>query len=294
MVSEFLMMNEELKESKAKPDGSTRNLLFLIIVVALLARVYICYFSGLPAYSTDTYAYFEMADGIIKGSPLSSFPNGYPLIIALVKNLVGDAFLPSALILLNLVFSTLVVLMTYFIARTILDWKFSLCATALVALWPSQLNYARLLLSEVPATFFLILGIFILTRSRKSVAAISGVMFFFAGMIRSTLSPVGFLASAYLFVVGERRKAILLVAGVLFGMFAAGILYRTGVILPSSNLGANLLISLGSSTHGLDFSLSQFSEREIAAPLLTYLKFAVENPSIFLQQRFASFWVAPG
>lgn len=277
--------------SKQSPKNRTIFFLVIIILIALIARIWISFYSGLPIFNTDTYNYFKMANGILTGTPISYFPNGYPLIVSIMKIMVGDAMLPFSLIVLNIVLSTLVVLMTFFVARKVLNTRLSLLATVVVGLWPSQLNYVRQLLTEVPSTFFLILGIFILTRKSDVLSILSGLMFFFTGLIRSTFSPFGFLAVIYLFVIGQSRKSLFLFLGILIGLMFSTILYQKEIILPSSNLGPNLLISINNySTHNINWSLDAFSEKDKAAPLAKYSNFALENPSIFLQQRFSSLW----
>lgn len=143
----------------------------------------------------------------------------------------------------------------------------------------------------------MILGIFILTRAfiltkaSNALSIFSGLIFFFAGMIKSTLSPFGFFVVIYLFIIGHRKISLLLFSGILIGLMFSITLYQKKIILPSSNLGSNLLISINSiSTHNINWSLEIFSEKDKAAPLVKYLNFALENPSIFLQQRFASLW----
>lgn len=116
------------------PKNRTIIFLILIIFIALIARIYISFYSGLTIFSTDTYSYFEMANGILTGTPVSYFPNGYPLIVSIMKIMVGNAMLSFSLIVLNIVFSTLVVLMTFFLARKVLSTRLSLLATVAVGL----------------------------------------------------------------------------------------------------------------------------------------------------------------
>ena len=55
--------------------------------------------------------------------------------------------------------------------------------------WPNQLNYSRQLLSEVPSTFFMILGIYLLTKKSLYSNFFGGATIAFASIIRSTILP---------------------------------------------------------------------------------------------------------
>ena len=103
---------DKLNFFKKSPKNGT-TILVLIIFVTIIARIYISFYSGLPIFNTDTYNYFAMANGILMGKPISYFPNGYPLLVSIMKIMVGDSNLPFSLIVMNIVLSTSVVLMTF-------------------------------------------------------------------------------------------------------------------------------------------------------------------------------------
>ena len=291
------MKTESVKMSSYMSRRQTAFWLSAILVAALTLRVYASFFSGLANYNTDTYSYFKMADAIIAGEPISYFPNGYPLIVSIVKLLFGDsALVINVILIINVTFSTLIVLMSYFIARSFLSPLPSLLACSMVAFWPNQINYVRHLLSEVPATFSLTLGMLLLLRAMvatkerlRSFAA--GFFLFLSGLIRSTLSPLGFLVAAYLLLLRQKRTAVLLLAGLMVGIFTNLILIHTGVIAEPSNTGGNLLLSINkSSGDNAFFSAVQFSDEEKSHPLSTYVKFAMDYPSEFIRLRLSSFW----
>lgn len=283
--------NMKIETMNLKNDLSPNAIalwLGMIVFLALSVRLYVSYFSGLANYNTDTYSYFSMADAIMRGEPISYFPNGYPLIVALMKIVFGEDSLVNALLILNVVLSTLTVLLSYFIARAFLNPFLSLIACSIIAFWPNQINYVRQLLTEVPATFFLTLGILLVLKLRGVLA---GLVIYSAGMIRSTLSPLGILIAGYFFWLGQKKRAVLLIAGVMTGALLNYLLIRMGIILESSNTGGNLLLSVNKSSGDSSFfSIDNFTEEQRAHPLLTYLKFAIENPRDFISLRLKSLW----
>lgn len=282
------MKTEEINFIGHIPRIQIAAWLGVITILAFALRTYVSFFSGMANYNTDTYAYFSMADAIISGDPRSYFPNGYPLIVAATKILAGEPLLADALLSLNVILSTLVVLASYFIARTFMSPRLSLIACGIIALWPNQINYVRQLLTEVPTTFFLTLGILLLLRFKN---ILGGFILFLAGLIRSTISPLGVIISAYLAWVGQKRAAAFLLAGVAAGFTLNYALLRSGFIAESSNTGMNLLLSINkhSGDHSF-FSTDSFTDAQKDHPLLTYLQFAIYNPVDFFNLRFASLW----
>ena len=264
-------------------------LLLGVLVPALWLRLWIAFGSGLPWGNVDTTYYFLMAERIVIGKPISSFPNGFPLIIAAVHFLCPPARIPAAIIGCNVILSTLLVLLGYGIGRAVHSGPPTVLAAALIAVWPNQLVYAHMLLSEMPATFFLTLGIFLLLR-RKAVSG--GLSLAAASLIRSTLSPVVFLVFAWMLAFKKGKAQI--------GLYAAGIamvfavnhaLLRWQVIAPPTNANPNLLFAIGSSsTAGVRFNADPLTMDQQTHPLRTYVSFACEHPVTFLQQRFSSVW----
>ena len=84
---------------------SYKNIFYLILFLALLSRVYIVFFSGLPWYGPDTGNYIKMARAIIDGNPISFFPNGFPLLLAGTILVSPDHF-TLVLVILNILMQT--------------------------------------------------------------------------------------------------------------------------------------------------------------------------------------------
>jgi hypothetical protein len=257
------------------------------MAVALVARLWICFASRLPWYNTDSYDYLRMADAILAGKPVSYFPNGYPLLIAGTKWLVGDLHLATSLIIFNIAASMAVVAMSFQIAKRLACSSAAVAATILVAIWPNQLNYVRQLMTEVPATFFLMLGVLLVLKGRSFSGGISLAL---AILIRTTLLPV--IPLIVLLAVTEGwRRAGGIITGALVVAGLNGVLVHTGVVAPSNNGGVNLLFSIQStSTEGIVFSTESFTAAERSKPLATYIHFAIDRPKQFLWQRLSSLW----
>lgn len=263
---------------------------FGLFLLALLVRYAVCFGLPRPDLGVDSQSYFLMADGILAGQPLAQFPNGYPLLIAAVKLVFGPSFL-NALIAINVLMSAAVVALVFLIACRMLTLRFAIVAALLVVFWPNQINYVRQPLTEVPSSFFLMLGIYFLLKNDRVASFVSGVAFFIAGMIRSTLSPVGYFSALYFFLVGRKRDAYYLLLGLIVGVFVSFVLTKADIVRPSNNMGENFLLSVHSgSVEGIVFSTKHFSDEQKADPVRYYVSFALNNPSNFAMQRMESLW----
>jgi len=260
-----------------------------VTLLAVFIRLWVAFWSGATWNNTDTAAYFNMADAILRGDPYSYFPNGYPLILAGIKLLAPPATVPGIVIGLNVVLSTLTVLLVTDIGRRYLAPGAALFAGGLLAVWPNQLNYVRQLLSEVPATFLLVAGLWLVLKKRGFSA---GLMLALGCLVRSTLTPVVGLVGLWMVVIRRPPRQIVGFALAVFLIVVANQgLVSTGVIARPSNEGANLLFAIQrTSSEGIVFNTTAFTPAENARPVKTYLAFAVRDPEAFLRQRWAALW----
>jgi hypothetical protein len=267
-----------------------RTRLLVVVLAAFFLRFYVCFFSQLPQFSTDSHTYLRMAEQILRGSPISFFPNGFPLIIVGMKSFVGnDAYLISALMALNVLMSTCVVWLAFHIGNSAADAEVGLAAALLTTFWPNQVYYSRQILSEVPASFFLMLGLLLLLRQK---ALFAGIVLFAAAWVRTSLAPVVILLLAICLIAPKRRnEALPMMVGFGIGFAAEFILQTTGIVEASSNFNLNFLLAISNmSTNGIRSSLVGFSEHEKAHPIATYLSFAITHPLEFLLQRLSSIY----
>lgn len=284
-------MNNNTDEiAKRKFDHFYLKLL-IILLLAFSVRIYISFFSGLSWFQTDTFDYFDMADAILAGHPYSAFPNGYPILIAITKTFFRPGLVPSVLISLNVVFSTLIVWMTTVMAKKMTGSELMACVAGFgIALYPIQLNYVRLMLTEVPTTFLLTLSVFLLLRRNYFS---SGLSFCLTTLLRSSALPVlPILIGYYLFHPNPgitKRQAVSYLVGLMTVLTLYSGLIVCGVVKTSSNLTVNLLTSSKPYNQGDNFfSIDRFTIEEKQNPLRTYINFALNNPVEYVRQRLLS------
>jgi hypothetical protein len=269
--------------------GHHSGSLLVILLVGLVLRLVICFFSGLPQITSDSLVYMQMAYDILDGIPQSFFPNGFPLLIAAVARLSDGDDVVALLMLINVIMSVCVVGFVYGIASPILGGRHALLAAWLTALWPNQLYYVCQVMSDVPAAFFLTAGLFFLLRRRPLPA---GVLLAFAGLLRVSLVPVApVVALAFLADRARRRDAVLLMMVVAGCWSLEYALLSAGVVRGSSNVNMNLLIAISDlRTLAVDRALGGFSDDELVHPLSTYLNFAITHPAEFVLQRLLALY----
>lgn len=280
------------KIKKFEMPNNYKSSFLSIICIALISRIIICFYSNLSWYTTDTYYYLKMADGILNGSPLSYFPNGYPLLIVLFKLFLPNLIIPIVLIITNITFQ----LLTLFLIERILNnfnisEQLRLISLFIVALYPNQLNYTRQLLTEASSLFFLTLTIFLYSNQKNLLAGFLGHL---TAQFRPTLWP--YLPIIILFELLKKnyKASLTLFFGFLIGVFVFFALENLEIIKPPNNLGLNLLISIQSDSYDIEYSIKNFSKEEQSSPLKTYIYFALNNPYRFLEQRLISLWVLWG
>jgi hypothetical protein len=278
------------------PSGRFRQVAWrlhvpLILLAALLVRFYVTFFAGLTWFSTpDSYEYLKMADAIVDGSPYSAFPNGYPLFIAAVKMLFPADCIPAVLVTTNVMLSTLVVWLAMQLSGAVCTTRWAPCATGLLlAVYPNQLNYVRQILTEAPCAFFVVTSLWLLIRSRPIA---SGFMLVAAVIVRSSLSPMIPLVVMLMMIHSRHWLPAVDILKFMLGLFMAWFAYFaliwTGVIMPSSNLGGNILISITSTSGNTNFNIDHLSDANKRAPFITYLRFASQYPAEFCRQRLLS------
>ena len=284
------MRTPPLRSLFARTDLPARFPLCLILLVALILRVGVAFFSGLDWYTTDSYTYLKMADAILADSPQSYLPNGYPLLIAATKWLLPERAVPSALIWINVLLSTAVVGLTYRLTRILHPAPaVALLAAAVLALYPHQLVYLHYLLTEVSTEFWIVLGSVSLCGGRFVSA---GAALAVAALFRGSLSPVPAIVLGILWIrsdpghLGRRFGAGVAVVLAVYGVLLAG-----GVVGPTRNLAGNLHAAV--SQRSTDFVWDDVPEptpEQIDHPLRAYLTFAVEQPDEFAMQRLSALW----
>ncbi|WP_428675278.1 hypothetical protein [Reyranella sp.] len=270
-------------------EAHARQAGLAILLTALVLRLYMAFLAGVPHLGSDGLTYIEMADAILDGTPMSFFPNGYPILLAALAHLMGEADPQPAWLLMNVLMSTGIVAFVLLIAGRWLDPALALAAAAVIAVWPTQLYYTAQFLSDIPSAFFLTFGIHLALR-QQPVAA--GCVLGIAALVRDSLLPSVLLLAAIGMVAPERRRGVarlLLAVGVVQAL--EWILEARGVTAPSSTAGLNLLLAVTSmSTEGIPAAPPGLSPEQMAHPWATYFRFALEHPGTFILQRLASLY----
>lgn len=273
-----------------------RHPLFALVVVVGLAavlRVGIALLSGPTWFPIDTRIYLDQGRQIAEGTPYAYLPNGFPLVIAALWLLAGQAGVLDAILVVNVIASVVAVGLTYGIGREVAGPYAGALAALTVALYPNQLHFVRLIMSEVTATVLLVAAVFLILR-RHALA--SGVALALATLVRTTLLPAtpALLVVLLVFRRGTRKAgAFTLGAALVAGLHAA--LLFTNTIAPAENFDYNVLLSISAtSSEGMGFSKpafqARFSEEEQARPFATYFRFAAEHPGAFVRQRLSALW----
>src|SRR5665213_528458 len=141
-------------------------------------------------HTSDADQYFAQAEAILQGRWLNYLPNGYPLLIAALQRVVGQVAIERSLLVLNIVLSTAIVWHVAVLARRIAPSSAHAAmvpgATLAIAFWPNQLVQLRNFGSDIPAAYFLSLGIVCLAANRR---VLSGLAIGAAIACRPSIAP---------------------------------------------------------------------------------------------------------
>ena len=264
--------------------ASIRTVTAVLLAGALVVRILVAFVSPLPWSSADSFAYIDQARALLAGQWAPFFPVGYPIMIAAVIALFPSAA-TTALIALNVVLSTVIVWFVMKMAGAASRWQWApVVAGLLVAFWPNQLNYVRLVLSEVPAGFFVAASALLLMKRRHYAA---GAALGCAVAIRTTLLPAIFVAP-FLVASESRRRAASFTAGCVSPLLVLAVLSisMTGTVAFGGNLGFNLDVARQSFGSRIDFSGP--SDVAVGEAAGRYVTDAIDHPQHFFAQRAAS------
>ncbi len=264
-----------------------KKLFYLILFLGLLARVYVAFFLDLTWYDPDTENYLKMAKAIIDGNPLHYFPNGLPLLLAGIMLIAPDN-VPVIVVLLNIVLQiAAVILMEKILSRYNIDEKIRLIIIFIIVFYPHQVDSVRLILSEIPALFLIMLSLMFYSYGKYPACGFTGYL---AYTFRSTLFFVLPLIIIYDFFKGKKISALKSTAGFLVGVLIFIFLDGIGVVDSPDNYEDNLLVAINSYGYDIDFKLEESGEYEIRHPVKTYFNFILNNPVEYTKQRFLSLW----
>ncbi len=176
----------------------TRSFILLALLAALAVRIgWMLSFTSLPW--ADGIWYQQLARSISEGkgfvwsdgTPTSFLPIGYPAILAVCIRLAGDSLIASSL--LNLVLSLATVILVYDSSRRIWGEKTGRCAALFLALGVTLVAYVGIIVSEITATFFITLAIWLIVRSSEYKNSLADVLIGTVTGIAALTRPIGLL-----------------------------------------------------------------------------------------------------
>ena len=271
-----------------------------ITLSGLILRILFVFFMHADPLVYDSKMYLLVADGIVNEAPISTFPNGYPFVIALFRSFLPTAQTIQALLGVNVLLSTACIPLTYIVCRMCRpDRWVAIAASALIGVYPHQLRYAQLVMTETISTFVLLTtmagALWIWRNRHKSnaqllpICLMAGFLFHVTGAIRPSLLLIGILVPATIAFFARTFKApLVMVCGFLIGAGLLFLVEKSPLARPPHAFGNNLLISINSDSNGTAFVA--YPEEEQKKAVKTYVNFALKNPSRFLRQRLISLW----
>lgn len=269
---------------------SEKKILTFILIVGFLLRVAICFFSGLPHRHEDTPEYYHQANILLSGGYLNFFPNGYPLLIAFAK-FITPAYSDTLLLWCNILLSTLTIWFIYDIGKRVFSNSFiALAAAAILAVFPSQVNYVRWLTSELPSAF-LLLGAYFFYYRKQNIR--SGIFFALAIFVRTNVTPIA-IALLAIKTIREKKIPWRLAAGTVLPLIIVGLycFWKTGEFSIAGNNQINILYSITASGGYVDFSYNRNHPElntgdKIVAAYIDHMK---NEPGEYLGQKWANYW----
>jgi hypothetical protein len=217
---------------------------------------------------SDSVAYDALANtlathgvyGWNPNEPTAFWPVGTSALYAALYTLFGHNFIP--VVGLNIVLGTAIVGQTMWLTRLFCDNKTAIFAGSILAIWPSQIAYVTIIASELPFTFFVLLGFcawYSPVLSRLAQGAATGLAFAAASYVRpiALLLPVvlWFTALPDLRKMREKLLVMMLAMMVIAASIAPWTIRNTRLynhfMLLSSNGGVTLWMGNNPDSEGI-------------------------------------------
>lgn len=267
-----------------------KKILVGILLLGLIARIYISFFTSLPHMHRDSIDYFGQADTLMAGGYTNYFPNGYPFIIALFKSIAGT-YAVDLLLWLNIILSVCCIWFIYDISKRLFKIEALALLTAFIlAVFPTQINYVRWLTSEVPVSFFLIGAYYFYFRKQNWL---SGLFFGLATVIRTELLPVFILLIVFEIFIKKKFNFQAITAALIPILFICTYCYaKTGSFSMAGHGRVNLMYSITAKGSYVDwYYIDKHPEINTNAKAMkAYIDHAKEDPGDYIKTRFINFW----
>lgn len=289
LLNNFQFLRDQ-KISFGTEKNFDRVILLVIIVFGFLLRIYTAFFTSLTHFHIDSVGYFEQANTLLANGYTNYFPNGYPFIIALFKYLAGSNAL-SFLLWMNVILSTISIYFIYHISRCVFqNVAIAAIAAFFLAVFPTQINYVRWLMTEVLSAFLLLGGYFFYLRNRMFF---SGLFFGVATAVRTEIIPI-LLLLIFAEFIRTRRIYISVLSGFLIPVLIVGsyCYFKTGYFSLAGHSRVNIMFSITSSGGYVDW-LYQDKHPEItttAQAINLYVDTMLSDPWQYFKNRVANLW----
>lgn len=213
----------------------------IILLAALLALSQI---NGRLILASDNSIYVVLAQALARGDgyrminephapPMSLYPPGYPLLLAVALHLAGAVDNPmdgiGALKLVSALFYLGTLPLVYILVRRRHSPLLALLVSALTAASPSVLSLAGDVLSEMPFVFFGLLSLLLVEKYEETAQPLwlLGCGLALAGAYYMRTAALALLAALPLYLVIKRKVGAGLALGVLVGLLALPWLVRS-------------------------------------------------------------------
>lgn len=272
-----------------------RKILIVILLTGFLLRFIFCFWLHLPHLHTDTFMYFSQATAFEHGEYINYAPNGYPFIIALIREAFNFLDQNMVLLWMNIIFGTASIWLVHQIAFQVFAKKnIALLAAALMAIYPNQLNYTRWILTEIPCVFFILVSYYAYLSKRHFWG---GVLLGMASLIRTTLIPVGLLIVVYELII-HKKIAFRLILGMAIPLLllATYSYTKTNSFSITGNETVNIIYAVSSYTPASQGEIDWNAPKKhpdiktSGEAWKFYFDHAKQNPGEFFHQRLSSLW----
>ncbi len=249
-----------------------------LLILAYYVRIIAATYTGMPHYTIDSENYIMQASALKNGGYMVYFPNGYPLLILLVSLIFPMEW---GLLFVNVILSVFTVLLVYLIAEK-LTGKFAIAflSAVIVTFYPNQFNYVHFILTEVPATFFTALSVYLFLKNKMEY---SGLAMGLAFIMRTTLILAPVLLFVFMFLRGDKKSGVVYFLSFLIvpiTLMTYGY-FLTGVFTLGRNFTHNIYITVN----------QQYSESFTKVQgIQAYINYIITTPGEFIIERFQSLW----
>lgn len=176
------------------------KLIYLIILVFFIAKLFTL--SAYKAIWWDASVYIGMGKYIYSLGNAGLWEPSRPLIWPLMLGLLPKFGVLAGMVL-DIVFGSLVIFLTYLIGKEIFSEKTGLFAAFLLAISPTFFFFNGIMLTEIVSTFFSLLAVYLLLRNKHFL---SGV-FFGAAFLTRFLQLLAFIAVVLALIYNKKFKS---------------------------------------------------------------------------------------